>query len=64
MSTEAQRTKIQGDARRAKWTPEDLHEHVYATYGANSGADLTKAQASALIDYIASGNPPAALTRQ
>ena len=59
VATEAQRRKIYSDAHRAGWSDESLKQHIITTYGVESSRDLTKVEASEIIDYIAENKGPA-----
>lgn len=59
LATQAQRDKMFGDAHRAGWSDEDLKAHVMTTYDVTSSKELTKAQLSELLTYIAAGSKPA-----
>ena len=57
--TNAQLRKLFGDAHRAGWTDDSLREHIGVTYGLTSSRELTKMEASEVIDYIGEGKRPA-----
>jgi len=53
--TEAQRKKIISDSEKMGYRAEDMIKIMNEAWGINASKDLNKKQASALIDFIASG---------
>lgn len=60
--TEAQRRKIFAAAREIDLSDNDLRRHMADAYGTDSTAQLTRAQASELIDWIEGGAQDMPLT--